>query len=735
MMTCLCQQLALLPHRDLRAIATRLGVRRRGEDNKAEWIDAIDRSWHDPALRARLLDRLSPGARTALHRLRQAGSLPTPIFLAEYGGIRRAGPSPPPWREPQSASEELYYSGLLYPTPRRPIERSERVSAPADLPPFEPVRPNLPQAIPGDPLPLLHDVSQVLVYLCQHPGLALHHQRWLPPVHTAALNRRLLRPEAPMPRRHKRARWLRFVFFLATAAELQVAGRVTPMGWAWLSLPSLKQLAQLWHAWKAAPPALREAYVQPDAGWPDPWPQPLLEQLAHQTTPFAAAQLTNLLLGQEVRSPAHFPSHVLNLNSVDTMIEGLLAMTLSGLAVVSELPGPAPKSDVSQAPPAEPTGATDRRGPRWYVLTTTGGWLLDAIETAPPIASWTTTGQLEHSPPDTWQLLIPTTISPHLQARLAPYTEYSGLQAPADLTCHVHLLNEASVARAAAAGHGLPALLDCLQALDIELDPGHSPAETEALSLPQIHRWHDQGRTTHLLNVFLLRTATATQMAHIQQLPDIQRHLGETLSPTTCLVTGPLERLVEGLRRSGVYPNTTQLLPDETGNESDSTSYDLQLADLPPEGALWLAGQLYALLGQYLGLPLPPPFTTLGQELGRFSPAQQALLQSQWQQLRQQVLELLDGQAFTPPPQPSDPDRWRRTIERVIADERSLEMTYFTAGRNLLTRRVVDPYWIEERHGVAYLRAYCHLSDRVRTFRLDRIQDLSDRPLKRHRSA
>jgi predicted DNA-binding transcriptional regulator YafY len=37
---------------------------------------------------------------------------------------------------------------------------------------------------------------------------------------------------------------------------------------------------------------------------------------------------------------------------------------------------------------------------------------------------------------------------------------------------------------------------------------------------------------------------------------------------------------------------------------------------------------------------------------------------------------------------------------------------------------LIDPYWIEEQHGIPYLRAYCHSAGAVLTFRLDRIEAL-----------
>ncbi len=123
-------------------------------------------------------------------------------------------------------------------------------------------------------------------------------------------------------------------------------------------------------------------------------------------------------------------------------------------------------------------------------------------------------------------------------------------------------------------------------------------------------------------------------------------------------------------------------------------------------------------------LPLPPPFADLTALLAALPPLQQAVVQAQWETLRAAFLAALDGQTYAPPPQPSDPQRWRPLIEAAVAAGRPLTMRYFTAGRNVVTERTVTPYWIEERHGLPYLRADCHLAGRVRLFRLDRIQHL-----------
>ena len=131
------QCLEALPHRDVRGIATRLGVRRRGEHRKAGWIEGILQAWLASAGQAQIIAGLSPAARRAAIRLAQGGEFPAQLFLAEYGAVRRPRPDqrwlPPPWEAPQTISEELYYCGLLAATPPALLEKAVRLTLPADL--------------------------------------------------------------------------------------------------------------------------------------------------------------------------------------------------------------------------------------------------------------------------------------------------------------------------------------------------------------------------------------------------------------------------------------------------------------------------------------------------------------------------------------------------------------------------------------------------------------------------
>lgn len=200
---------AYLRHQEVRAIAAALGVGRRATENqKGAWVAGIAAAWLDPVQADALLARLTLAACAALWRLGEAGVLPRELFLATYGALRlpgdtaaRAAGTDPPWRQPQTVSEELFYLGLLLPAGDQPILVTPAFRLPAELRQLlaAPLRrrlglvgaPYLPVApLPAQPLPLLHDLAQWLIYLHQQPHLVLLHARWLPPRHLAAFQAR-----------------------------------------------------------------------------------------------------------------------------------------------------------------------------------------------------------------------------------------------------------------------------------------------------------------------------------------------------------------------------------------------------------------------------------------------------------------------------------------------------------------------------------------------------------------
>lgn len=70
----------------------------------------------------------------------------------------------------------------------------------------------------------------------------------------------------------------------------------------------------------------------------------------------------------------------------------------------------------------------------------------------------------------------------------------------------------------------------------------------------------------------------------------------------------------------------------------------------------------------------------------------------------------------------------RETIDRLtraIAQRRTVQMRYYSASRNVTTRREVDPYHLHYAAGVLYLIAYCHWRRDVRLFAVERTRSLT----------
>lgn len=63
-------------------------------------------------------------------------------------------------------------------------------------------------------------------------------------------------------------------------------------------------------------------------------------------------------------------------------------------------------------------------------------------------------------------------------------------------------------------------------------------------------------------------------------------------------------------------------------------------------------------------------------------------------------------------------------LEQAIHGAQTIEMTYYTASRDEITRRRFDPYHLHYSGGAWYAIGWCHLRRDVRTFALDRMADI-----------
>jgi proteasome accessory factor C len=68
-------------------------------------------------------------------------------------------------------------------------------------------------------------------------------------------------------------------------------------------------------------------------------------------------------------------------------------------------------------------------------------------------------------------------------------------------------------------------------------------------------------------------------------------------------------------------------------------------------------------------------------------------------------------------------------IQEALAEGQALEMDYYTAGRDELTHRLVEPYRLEQRGDVHYLVGFCHRAQAERVFRVDRIRSIVKAPM------
>jgi proteasome accessory factor C len=64
-------------------------------------------------------------------------------------------------------------------------------------------------------------------------------------------------------------------------------------------------------------------------------------------------------------------------------------------------------------------------------------------------------------------------------------------------------------------------------------------------------------------------------------------------------------------------------------------------------------------------------------------------------------------------------------LQEAVAERRQVDLDYYSYGRDQLTHRRVDPWRVHAEQGQWYLEAWCHSSDDVRVFRLDRVAGAS----------
>lgn len=686
--------LSALPYDALRRIGDFLGVGLRGEarNRKEGWVAAIAAHWSDPVEVQRCFRCASAALRSAYDRLRRTPELPAALFLAEYGGLRSLSDLAPP----HSVAEQLFLSGLLHAAEGGVPFSAARLrvlplpglallhEAPASSAPFQ-----------LDPRQPLFDFVQMFCFWLQQREPRLLQGRWLRPNSARRLYARLRPQEASASlRSHKQSPFLRTLWFLARHANL-IAPEVTVLGWRWLELSPTEQLTMLWEAWLQDGNDERErsAYLQPDARWGIAARHALAACMARLSGAFTAQRLADAWSVDPTLPVTFFTTHFHTFGDVERSLRLLLETVFHLLGVVAPLD-------------TEHFALTDVG----HQLLAQGRLLLSASpwSSGEAAAAGWSPSQDERS----LTLRFAWCASSSAQARIALFSEdlqamhgaapqNAATDVEEDASASVFSLarfTPESMAAAAVQGHGLAHLWHALRLLGL-------PLHTEEIA--RLHAWWEAGDQVTATLLPILRTRRPEQLAQLVQDGDAQRWLVEVLSPTAAVWRGDAEVLQSCLRKAGL-PAALDLPTEREVAANDAA-------------ALWLAGRLYQRLGRFLPLPAPLSHRALDALFAQLTPLQQAAVQAQQAALLEHLADLLDALPFTPPPSPADPEQWRGRLETAIARRASLLLTYVSAGRNLTTRRRVEPHWIETRRGSLYLRAYCYNAGRVLTFRLDRI--------------
>lgn len=477
--------------------------------------------------------------------------------------------------------------------------------------------------------------------------------------------------------------------FLVTTATLHRNGRLTPAGWAWLRMAPDRQLSALWQAWQTAPVDVRTAFAMPSAGFTLAGQEALLAHLAALEGVFTARQLASRFASQEPALVTYLNVTFASLGDLDALLRRMLETELSFLAIVAR-------------------AAVSRRQVRHYAVTATGRQRLRGEQEAAAVTvSAPATVARREADESGWRIAVTDGPVTDAQAMLGAFGAYEGYARGErrDLPgCHVYRLDAATVASGVARGYGLPVLLAALRSLGI----GTTPEEHS-----QLAAWAAGGQEVQLHLLPLLETSSPERLASLLQDTKIAALIGRIIRPTMATVRGDLARAIEAITAHG-YPVAGQ------------TARSVQAPKPSSEpGALWLAGMLYAAVGQLMPLPVPPPFAELAVLYAQLTPAEQAAAEAQLEGMQDDLARLVDHIAFTPPPSPSDPRQWLQPIQNAIGEAQLLTIRYISAGRNMAAQYTVEPYWIEDHHGAQYLRADVIGGAEALLFRLDRIEALA----------
>lgn len=724
------------------AVAKTHGLRVSNRWRKADLVARLAEHLAHPDTLRCTVPQLPPSVQAALRALLAAdGSLPLAAFTRRFGALTAYQPwrekphARPPWLAPATPADHLYYRGVLFPWPARPNSGARAAACvPRELLPLlrscfsataagELLGVAVPR--PGLPPDLLWHLAILLATLAAatRPLVA---QRWLSPTLLATLAARLGLDQDPAFQLRRSERAMPYVAFLHALLErghLVTPGervRLTPLAWQWLAAPPAPRYQQIWRALLACDPATALAYRFPWAYLsPQGWSL-LTQRLARLTVgePYPlAALLTDLAL--------HERNGSLGLAADDERLRQLFCGPLHWLGILELEQAGAPLPDGPPAPAELPSfhlgemndlGEMDDLTPRaarlptdglptaalTVRLTPLGGWLLAIPGWGMPAFPAAQPAWIGAREPDTL-LLEPASAPVHL-VRLAPTCRWDAPTWPH--TAQRLTLDGPRMTQAIAAGMSLAQILHDLE---------------QALGRPASHRqrrqlkaWADAAQQVTLRAATLLETDSAPRMGLLRSRRHLRPLLGRALSPTVSEVN-PAH--LDALRRSLAALGLSLAETPGAAGDGESVAQPADAASLLLTAALVLNG-----LGAHVPLPIRLP-AELMEALGRANPAaQNEAAHLHAQAILADVAAALAGYLRLPPRQHApEEERIMARLQEALAAQAEITIVYWAADQEQPTQRRITPYYFETRGRVRYLRAWCHLRQDERVFRVDRI--------------
>lgn len=653
---------------------------------------------------------LSAEAQAALVALLEAGGhLPREDFVYRFGAVRsyrpwRSDAAPAPWATPRSPAEEVIFRGLAFfvnlGTTKRPAwaailpdEFHAFLSTLTSPPPS-----SLPPPLPSPPFPVL--IADLFAFLS-----LLHRQdvrpiwgRWLPPTALRDLNRHLGRPaDLTGVRSERNAPPIAFLHYLAERTGLvslsEESLKPTLVAYEWLAASLRERLERLWAAW-----------TDPDAANQDLWRRyhlpgwkikdvtrrfrRLLDHLARRQPGHGQSSgdfLDRLAATDPPLFRAASYAHWSDLSEatraqfrsrVQTVLAGLLDGPLTWFGLLDGDP-----------PALTPLGAAllGRKDGRWPAH--------------PPPAPLIVSARLVET--DGGELSVHLTASPDLS--LPDRLALEALVPPDPDRPGIHLLTRTRLLQALQRGHTVEGIVNVLEGT--ARDP-LSPAVVGA-----IYRWAEAQQQLAVRQVMLLEAQDPALLQELTRRRRIRETLGETLSARAVRIHADrLPALLRRLAARGFYPRL-----------------DLPTASLSSPGreegdVIALALRVYAELADELNLPVRPPHTLTHAWTESLPLAQRDAVERDVAETLARLRRAALPEGDYRLPSPAGP--LLAELEKAIAESATVEMRYYTAGRDHEMTRRVDPLRLEWRGQVAYLIAHCHLRRQERIFRVDRIAEL-----------